>query len=111
MTELKGQRAKAEQEPERNDGTMKLTEGAHRKPSSHMAQMAGQCRRSIIASDGLSHDESTKPSADRCMPGRRAHNGISIIVGPSLANPSFSAFPNESSDVTRVPGTPIPFAN
>ena len=39
------------------------------------------------------------------------YNGISINVGPSLENPSFSAFANASSDVTRVPGTPIPFAS
>jgi len=39
------------------------------------------------------------------------YSGISINDGPSLSNPSCKAFANASSEVTRVAGTPMPFAS
>src|SRR5438128_2302137 len=39
------------------------------------------------------------------------YRGTSITVGPWLSNPSLSAFPNSFRELTRVPGTPRPFAN
>ena len=38
-----------------------------------------------------------------------AYKGTSIRVGPSPSNPARNAFPNASSELTRVPGTPMPF--
>ena len=39
-----------------------------------------------------------------------AYNSTSIRLGPSLLNPSLSASAKHSNVVTRLPGTPIPFA-
>ena len=38
------------------------------------------------------------------------YRGTSISVGPSVSNPSLTDFANASNVVTRVAGTPIPFA-
>src|SRR5947208_14441753 len=49
-------------------------------------------------------------AATRRQERQPTYRGTSITVGPWLSNPSRNALPNSFKELTRVPGTPRPFA-
>lgn len=58
-----------------------------------------------------SSEQVRQPRFSALPPPAECYSGTSINLGPSLSNPSVTAFANSPSDDTLLPGTPIPFAS
>jgi hypothetical protein len=67
-------------------------------------------RREIFFCWSAKYSSCTFWRAQGLLRAARLYKGTSISVGPSPSNPDRSAFPNSSSELTRVPSTPIPLA-